>query len=331
MHTKLTRREFIRIGTMGSVAAAVAPLRAAALRAGVRAEQIGTNLPFLGMDLFSALDVVHRIGFQTVEAMTQGALRPGPSAAPGVVLADWSEEEKRQVKRSIKRFKHRSVHLPFGGLVVVSSDKELQARSRRIMEGALETAAFLEVEFAVIHCIPPRGVPREKAWPELIDLYRKWGDRAGQLGFRLGVETGYPGSVETFVQFVQDLDHPHIGATIDVGHQINYPEFRRQFGKKIPNSPDAYRAYNDVIHLLIDRLGEKLWHFHIHDIDPTVWREHKPLVHGVIDYPRLFAKLAQTGFSGLLVFEINGRYAPPDQMPGVVEDSYRKVLAYLRQ
>ena len=32
---------------------------------------------------------------------------------------------------------------------------------------------------------------------------------------------------------------------------------------------------------------------HVHDIEPDTWAEHKPLVHGFVDYPRLVAKLAQ--------------------------------------
>ena len=329
MHDRISRRQWLKATAGSSAAAVFAPLVAAAVRAGVKAEQIGTNLPFLGMDLFSGLDLLHEMGFQGVEPPTWGDLRPAAGRAAGVVLSRLTDEEKEKVKRSIKRFPRRSVHLPFAGLVVVSDDKDLQARSRRIMEEALETAGFLEIELAVIHCLPPRGVPRKEGWPQLIDLYRSWGDRAAELGFRLGVETGYPGNVRDFVKFVQDVNHSHVGATIDVGHQIRYPEFRNRFGKKIPNTPEAYRAYNDVIHLLIDELGEKLWHFHIHDINPTTWREHQPLVHGVIDYPRLFAKLAETSFKGMLVFEINSRYAPPPRMPEVLRASYEKVLSYL--
>ena len=78
---------------------------------------------------------------------------------------------------------------------------------------------------------------------------------------------------------------------------------------------------------LIDRLGEKLIHFHIHDIEPNSWREHKPLIYGFIDYPRLIAKLREANYGGVLVFEIGG---PPEEMPSYLTDAKRQLEQYLR-
>ncbi len=327
MRAILTRRSFLRSGAAAASTLATAGwLQKLASAAELSADQIGTNLPFLGVDLFQALDWVYDLGFRTVEPMGAGDIRPRERAAPGVVVQKLGAEDREKVRKSIRRFRHRSIHLPFGGMVVVGDDEALVSRSRRTMEEAFETAAFLEVETAVIHCIPPRT--KGDAWKELVELYHGWAEKTKPLGFRLALETGYPRSVRDFVRFIRDVDHPNLGATIDVGHQIGYPEFRKRFGKKIPNSPEAYRAYNDVLHELIDRLGAKLWHFHIHDIDPTIWKEHKPVVHGVIDYPRLFAKLKQTGFGGLMIFEIAP--VPGADMREVLAESRTKVVGYLR-
>ena len=61
-----------------------------------------------------------------------------------------------------------------------------------------------------------------------------------------------------------------------------------------------------------EQLGEKLIHLHIHDIEPETWKEHKPLIYGFIDYPRLIRRLRQLNYQGVLVFEIGGR---PERMP----------------
>jgi len=142
---------------------------------------------------------------------------------------------------------------------------------------AMDAAEYFRVEVAVVHCLPPRGMTLAAAWDELVRLFRRWGDRAAAGRFRLAIETGYPGSIAEFVKLIQDIGHDQVGATIDVGHQIHYAEFRKRYPGKIPATPEAIRAYNDLMHELIDRLGRKLIHFHVHDIDPAVWREHKPI------------------------------------------------------
>jgi len=60
-------------------------------------------------------------------------------------------------------------------------------------------------------------------------------------------------------------------------------------------TPAGIRAYNDTTHAIIDGLHEKIWHLHVHDIDPPTWQEHRPMGTGFVDYPRLIAKLRQIG------------------------------------
>ncbi len=58
----------------------------------------------------------------------------------------------------------------------------------------------------------------EESWPAMVRRFRRWGDFAKATGFRLSIETGYPQSVRDFVRFIEEIDHSHVGATIDVGH-----------------------------------------------------------------------------------------------------------------
>ena len=72
-----------------------------------------------------------------------------------------------------------------------------------------------------------------------------------------------------------------------------------------------------------ERLGPKVFHFHVHDIDPETWVEHKPMVHGFVDYPRLFAKLRQVGYTGALVLEIGGDPAMMPEYLRVARDKFK--------
>ena len=64
----------------------------------------------------------------------------------------------------------------------------------------------------------------------------------------------------------------------------------------------------------------------IHDIEPNTWREHKPLIYGFVDYPRLIRRLREIKYEGVLVFEIGG---PPEEMPIYLADAKRKLDGYL--
>ena len=64
----------------------------------------------------------------------------------------------------------------------------------------------------------------------------------------------------------------------------------------------------------------------VHDIDPATWREHQPLVHGFIDYPRLLSKLREIRYPGVLIFELMGE---GEKMPEYLRESKQKLDGYL--
>ena len=93
-------------------------------------------------------------------------------------------------------------------------------------------------------------------------------------------------------------------------------------------TPEGIRAYNDVTLEIIEKLGPKIFHMHVHDIEPTTWDEHKPLIHGFVDYPRLIATLRGIDYQGLLVFEIGG---PVEELTGFFRDAKTKLEGYLAE
>ncbi len=291
-------------------------------------DAVGANTAVSGFGLFDAIALLRRVGFETVEFHAMGRPEPTPGKFPGIQFDQFPADQRRRLARALAPFTHVTVHLPYSGLRLVSTDPDEQSRSRRLIETAMDAAEYFHVEVAVVHCLPPRGKKLGDAWNELVDLFRRWGDRAQRGGFRLAVETGYPPSVAQFVQLIRDVHHPGVGATIDVGHQIGYAEFRRLFPDRIPATQEAFRAYNDLLHQLVRQLGAKLLHFHVHDIDPAVWREHRPIRYGVVDYPRLFRALAAQGYDGLFVLEVA---APADQMEAVLAADRRRLVRWVQQ
>jgi len=166
--------------------------------------------------------------------------------------------------------------------------------------------------------MPSAGWTMEQAWPVMLRRFREWGDFARKQNFRLALETGYPKSVRDFVRLVKEIDHPQVGCTIDVGHQGDYEELTARVRPEQRFSPSGIQAYNDITHAVIDQLGSKIWHFHVHDIDPATWKEHQPLGTGFVDYPRLIRKLREINYRGLLVLEIG---APAAEMKRHLADA----------
>jgi sugar phosphate isomerase/epimerase len=180
----------------------------------------------------------------------------------------------------------------------------------------------------VLHPESPNGRSIDEAWGDLVKLIRRWGDLAQRRGMKLALETGFPRSIKDYVRLIQEIDHDAVGSTIDVGHQKNYVELLARVRPEERGTPEGIRAYNDTTVEIIDRLGPKIFHLHIHDIDPQTWQEHTPLVHGFVDYPRLFHKLKEIHYQGLLIFEIGGEAS---KMKGYLTEGKRKIEKYLRE
>ncbi len=77
---------------------------------------------------------------------------------------------------------------------------------------------------------------------------------------------------------------------------------------------------------IVNELGPKLVHLHIHDINPSTWKEHLPLGTGFVDYPRLIAALRRIGYQGSLVLEIG---APAQEMEADLRAAKQQMTRYL--
>lgn len=316
------RRRFFQI-SLGTVA-----LKARAQQRGLDPAIVGANPYFPGYGLFRSIGILHGLGFQTIELHPMGPVEARPGMPPGFEFKDLGAKDRARLKAALEPFRYISTHLPWVDTPYFSPFNPSHAFGVERIDHALEATAFVGAELANIHVQRSAHLSLQDTWPMLISNFRRWGDMARDFGFRLAIETGYPESVADFSRLIREIDHAQVGATIDVGHQKNYAELVARVRPEEKGTPAGIKAYNDVTHEIIDALGPKIFHFHVHDIEPDTWAEHKPLVHGFVDYPRLIAKLRQIEYEGLLVFEIGGAV---EDLPDYFSDAKAKLEAFLAE
>ncbi|MBI3876434.1 MAG: sugar phosphate isomerase/epimerase [Verrucomicrobia bacterium] len=320
-----SRRSFLASALAAAAGGFVCDRATAAVR--LDASIIGANTAITGFGLWEAVALLRELHFATIEIHPFGSPEPTVGEFPGFDFEQFSAAGRQKLRDALEGFQHVTAHLSYKGLTYfarLANARELAARKVR---AGLEAAAYFNAELAVVHVVPPLGMKLDEAWPEMLRQYREWGDFAARHKFRLAIETGYPASLRDFVRLIREIDHEAVGCTLDVGHQIWSEEFKSRVPDADRSTPAGIRAYNDVMHEVLDALGPKVFHFHVHDIDPSVWKEHKPIGFGVIDYPRLVKRLRELDYRGRLVLEIGA----PDMRAALADNKRRLEQALAAQ
>lgn len=259
--------------------------------------------------ILEALKKLRHMGFLTAEIIAYPDARHSVGSIPGFALHRSTEKERQDVYDATRSFSHISAHLPFHDLHPFSTDADVREFSIGQLRKGIDTLAFMNGELAVIHPgWPGPGQTYKDIWKQMVSTFRHLGDYAGKQKIRIGLETMQPTSVREFSQLIFDIDHPQVGATIDTGHirgssDINLPNERKY-------SNEGSERFNQVLSEVVDILGGKVFHYHLTDVRQSDWRDHFTPGTGIIDFPRLFKKLKQKKFEGLLVFELE----EPDQV-----------------
>ena len=245
---------------------------------------VGVNTASLaGYSLAEALRVAAELGFQAVELLAFEGASHSQGELCGVWFRDLDTAGQDQLLRLLEPFPRRSLHAPFVDAPLLTYNQRTRACAVAQVEETIDLDAF---------------------WGELLDVYRRLGDYALERGggVRLGVETGYPEGAADFARLVQAIDHPAVGATIDVGH-VRGCVPRERWG-----TPEGIAELNDHIAFLLQTLGEKIMHFHIHDVRRADFRDHRELgdagANGVIDFARLATQVTASGYAGLWILEL---------------------------
>jgi sugar phosphate isomerase/epimerase len=298
----------------------------AAAPAKVKRSQIGANTAIKGYSMDEAVVLLRKIGFPIIEIHAMGIPEGGPGQFPGFVFDQLTAQQKASVKSALKGVPHITSHLPYTGHDYFAQDEAVAQAAVKVVDAALEGSAYFSAEVCVLHPKPGAGQTLESQWPVMMERIRRWGDLAQRHKMKIALETGFPPSIKDYVRMIKEIDHPAVGATIDVGHQGKYAELVAKIRPEDRGTPAGIRAYNDTTLTIVEALGPKAIHFHIHDIEPATWAEHRPLGLGFVDYPRLFALLNKIKYNGYLIFEIGGE---PDKMEGYLRDGKKRMEDFL--
>ena len=293
----------------------------------LRPSQLGANTAIQGLSLLDSIALVHKVGFGVIEIHPMGRPEATPGEFPGFRFKELSAERKSAIKRALSVFSHVTAHLPYTGLDYFADDEEVAQAAVKVVDTALDGAAYFGARIAVLHPKAGGGQTLESQWPVMLKRFRRWGDLAQARSIRIGLETGYPPSIAGFVRLIREIGHPAVGATIDVGHQSKYAELAAKVRPEDRATPAAIRAYNDTTLAIVEGLGGKAIHFHVHDIDPVTWKEHQPLGSNFVDYSRLFRVLNRLDYKGHLIFEIAGA---PEEMERQLREGKARLEALLR-
>jgi len=322
-----SRRSLLKLGvfaTAGQLFSHRAPGELLLGKAASHTWQLGANTAIEGYGLIQAIGTLRELGFSAIEIHPMGVPEPRAEKFPGFEFDKLDQAKRKEIRKALGGFQSVTTHLPYTGLDYISASGEIRESSVRTVETAMEGTAFFGATVAVLHPQPlPEGA-LDATWPRYLDRFRRWGDRARKLGFCIALETGYPRSVRDFVRLVKEIDHDSVGATIDVGHQSRYAELVARVKPEERAARAGIEAYNETTFAIVEGLGAKVFHFHVHDIDPTTWKEHQPLSTGFVDYPKLFRLLRRIRYQGMLILEISG---PGTEMKRLLADNKRQLEA----
>ena len=248
-------------------------------------EQVSLAMPSLaGYDLFDALDKAEELGFEAVMGFPGGPRTSHSQGEfPHLGYYDGDEAYREEVRDRLSPFTRLSIHQAW--------DHEWRAW--------IDCAAYFRAEIVTVHAaaradgMEPAEYVRNEA-----ERLREIGDHAAEQGIRIGVENA-GGRRDDYLSLLAAVQHPVVGATIDVGHCAYFTEVQG-----IEDTGERVVALNDTILELTRQLDADLFHFHVHNVRRSDWLDHRSLAEGVIDFPRLVGELAEAGYTGLFDMEL---------------------------
>lgn len=310
----IERRRFLSAALASAGAACAAALRQS--DGDVSLRRLGASTACLaGMPLLDAMAEIARLGFGTIEMIAYAGARHSVGEIPGFDYARSSARERERVFEATRRFRHISAHLPFQDLSLFSSDRAAREAGLERLRHAIDGLAYLKGELGVMHIgWPEKGKRYRDIWMPMVETLRMLGDYAAARGIRIGIETMQPDSVREYVDLVHAAEHPAIGATIDTGHIRGSADIGLPAGRRA--TEEGRTRFNDVLNTLVATLAGRIFHFHLSDVRPSDWADHRTIGSGIVDFDRLFTTVRKVGYGKLFVFELE----EPDRI-GALESS----------
>lgn len=223
---------------------------------------------------------------------------------------DLDDSQKAELLAIREQFSRAVIHAPYVDMPLVSVNPLVERESLRQILASVRAAGALNLETVTIHTgLHHHSISRNQFVRRLVAPLRLLGEAAAACGTRICVENWqFPADPDEHSGLLEAVDHPAVGATVDLGH-IAY--WYRRDGVTALRDRVAIEEYNARLLRLIDRLGDRIWHIHAHDVTPAPLTDHNPIGTGIIDYEAVLEHLGRIGFDGLFMIELregNGNY-----------------------
>lgn len=276
--------------------------------------KIGANIASLANHPFwDSIDQLLQLGFHSVELLGMAGSRHSLGLLPGAWLDDLSAEEFERLRRALANFAHTSIHAPFVDAPLFTYNRRIAQEAFRQVKVCIEGAGHLEMRAVAVHANARRFIEPRDYWDDMVHVFRQLGEAAKEANVVVGVETGYPTRYDLFLQLIRDIDHPAVGATVDIGHVAYLEESEPR------STNEGIRNYNRNLVSLCEELGDRVVHMHMHDVRKVDWRDHRTVGTGVIDMRALFEVLKKIGYDGLMQLELE----EPEQEDALLQSKRR--------
>lgn len=264
-------------------------------------QNIAVAVPKLAPEsLEAAVARARALGFT---AITFGGTPAADISGLSFLWDDLDDSQKAELLAIREQFSRAVIHAPYVDLPLVSVNPLIERESVRQILASVRAAGALNLETVTLHTgLHHHSVDRQEFLHRLVAPLRELGDAAADHGTRICVENWrFPADPDEHAGLLEAVDHPAVGATVDLGH-IAY--WYQRDGITSLKDQVAFEEYNSRLLRLIDRLGDRIWHIHAHDVLPDPLSDHNPAGMGIIDYEAVMEHLDRIGFDGLFMLEI---------------------------
>lgn len=268
-------------------------------RAAELSRRIGFNTASLpNRPLEETARIGRELGLHALELLAFADYRHSMGDLAGLYFDRLSDDDWGLLTRVASGFAHIAVHAPFWEVAPFSPNPAIREASRQQLRATIEASADLGASTVTTHVTPRPGYELAEYRPQVLDFYRELGDLAGERGVSVTIETGFPRPIDEFAALIHDIEHPAVGANVDVGHLrgLLTPEQQR--------SVEAPALYAELLARHVDSLGPKIMHVHLHDIRASDFRDHREYGTGVLDLTDFFRRLLALGYRGMANFEL---------------------------
>ena len=218
----------------------------------------------------------------------------------------WDElDSTRQAELQAVRaaFARGVIHAPFVDTPLVSSNPYIERESHRQMLMSVHAAQDLALETVTVHAgLPAKNMTMDEFRNRLVQVLQWLGEAAAAANTKIGLENWrYPYAPEEHLRILEMVDHPNVGATLDVGHIVYWLQHE---GVTALHSPAEFEDYHRRLYHYIETLGPRIVHVHMHDVRAADLVDHRGVGRGFLDIDNIVAALHAVKFEGVMLFEI---------------------------